>query len=130
MIKHKETKKISLNLDLFYRLGAAFVGIMLSITLTRNILIIQKANQKITDLKAEIAAIKQKNDKLIMQIDQAQTVEFQEKQARDKLGLVREGEAIVVLPDVETLKKFAPKTEEQVDELPDPNWKKWLKLFI
>ena len=129
-MKEKQIKKISLNLDLFYRLGAVIVGIMLSISLTRNILIISTANKKIAKVKDEIISLKEKNETLKKQIQESQTDEFTERQARNRLGLVREGEVVVVLPEEEILKKFSPKIEEQENQLPDPNWKKWLKLFL
>ena len=78
-MKEKQIKKISLNLDLFYRLGAVIVGIMLSITLTRNILIISTANKKIAKVKDEIISLKEKNETLKKQIQESQTDEFTEK---------------------------------------------------
>ncbi len=129
-MKEKHTKKITLNLDFFYKLGAIIVGVLLSITLARNILIISSANQRIQRIKNEIAELEQKNTILKKQIETSQTDEFKEKQARDKLGLVKEGESVIVLPDEETLRQFSPKTEEEQESLPDPIWKRWVKLFI
>ena len=56
--------------------------------------------------------------------------EYIEKQLRDNLGLAKEGEIVVVLPDEEILRKIAPSVPEEEDILPDPTWKKWLKLFF
>jgi hypothetical protein len=64
------------------------------------------------------------------QIAVAEGSNFIEKQIRNKLGLVKPGEAIVVLPDAEILKKMAPQIIAEEDVLPDPNWKKWEKLFF
>ncbi len=129
-MKEKHTKKIHLNLDFFYQLGAVIVGVLLTITLVRNILIITSANERIQRVKDEIVQLEQKNAVLKKQIEIAQTDEFKEIQARNKLGLVREGETTVVLPPEEILRQFSPKTEEEKETLPDPIWKKWLKLFI
>ncbi len=43
--------------------------------------------------------------------------------------MAKEGEIIIVLPDEEILGTLAPNLEEEEEALPDPNWKKWLKLF-
>ncbi|MBX4205750.1 septum formation initiator family protein [Candidatus Microgenomates bacterium] len=129
-MKEKQTKKFDLNLDLFYQGGAIFIGILLTITLIRNILVISSANQKMQNLKKEIVDINIKNENLKKQIQISSTEEFKEQQARDKLGLVKEGETIIVLPETEILKKFSPKIEEEQETLPEPNWKKWLNLFI
>ncbi|MEK7526259.1 MAG: septum formation initiator family protein, partial [Patescibacteria group bacterium] len=98
-MKQKQTKKIRLNLDFFYQLAAVIVGILLSVTLVRNVLIIASANKKIQKTKNEILELEQKNEILKKQIEIAQTAEFKEKQARDKLGFVKEGEVVIVLPD-------------------------------
>jgi cell division protein FtsB len=80
--------------------------------------------------KAKVEKMKEDNAQLQAQIAQIQSPEFIEGQIRNKLGLVKPGEAIVVLPDAETLRKLAPQMPVEVDTLPDPNWKKWMKLFI
>ena len=84
---------------------------------------VEKERQKVEKMKAD-------NAKLGEQVAEAEGSDFIEKQIRDKLGLVKPGEAIVVLPDVEILKKLAPQETVEKDTLPDPNWKKWMKLFI
>ena len=80
--------------------------------------------------KAKVEKMKADNAALQAQIAQIQSPEFIESQIRNKLGLVKPGEAIVVLPDADTLRKLAPQMPVEEDSLPDPNWKKWEKLFI
>lgn len=125
-----ETKKKPINLDFFYQGGAIVVGILLSVTLIRNILVISSANQKIEKVKKEIAEIESKNNLLQKQLEKTSREEYLEEQARNKLGLVREGEVVIVLPDEDTLRQFSPKIPEEEVSLPDPTWKKWLNLFI
>ena len=93
--------------------------------------------QKVTGIRNAVQAEKQKVEKmkednaaLQAQIAQIQSPEFIEGQIRNKLGLVKPGEAIVVLPDADTLRKLAPQMPVEVETLPDPNWKRWMKLFI
>ena len=80
--------------------------------------------------KAKVEKMKEENAQLQAQIAQIQSPEFLEGQIRNKLGLVKPGEAIVVLPDADTLRKLAPQMPVEENTLPDPNWKKWEKLFI
>jgi cell division protein FtsB len=84
---------------------------------------VEKERQKVEKMQAD-------NRKLEEQVAEVQGSEFIEKQIRDKLGLVKPGEAIVVLPDAEILKKLVPQKSTEEDSLPDPNWKRWMKLFI
>jgi cell division protein FtsB len=84
---------------------------------------VEKERQKLEKIKAENASLE-------AQIAKAQSSGFIEQQLRDKLGLVKEGEVIVVLPDEDTLRKLAPPQLIEENTLPDPNWKKWEKLFF
>lgn len=98
--------------------------------------VIQNAN-KVLRIRGEIASEKKKvekmeefNTNLERQIAEAQSASFIEKQVRDKLGLAKAGESIVILPDNDTLRKLAPQIGSEENTLPDPNWKKWMKLFF
>ncbi len=111
--------------------GYAIWGLILilSVTLLKNIGHTKDVQKQIEAEKAKIEKIETDNQKLIAQITETQSPQFIEKQVRDKLGLGREGEAVVVLPDEDTLRKLAPKIPQDEDTLPDPTWKKWLNLF-
>lgn len=64
-----------------------------------------------------------------MQINETRTEEYIETELRQKLGLTRENEIVIILPEDEVVRRFAPNQELYTEELPDPNWKKWVKLF-
>lgn len=105
------------------------VLVLLGLTLYRNIGRIRKSNEKIEETRQRVEELKGKNEELRQQLEVVESDLFVEKQLRDKLGLAKEGEIVVVLPDDETLRKLAPKYEEEEAAIPDPNWKKWLNLF-
>lgn len=109
---------------------AIFLIVLMVISIVKNIGRVGKIRSEVGREIEKIEKIKLENEELERQISEAQGVEFIEKQLRNKLGLVKEGEVVVVLPDKEILKKFAPKVYEEEGSLPDPNWKKWLKLFM
>lgn len=110
--------------------GIFVLTVLMVISIVRNIGKVARIRGEVEGERRKIEKIKKENEELEKQVSEIQGVEFMEKQLRDKLGLVKEGETIVVLPDEETLKKLAPKAYEEEDTLPDPNWKKWLKLFL
>lgn len=57
--------------------------------------------------------------------------EYVEREVRDKLGLAREGEVIVVLPDEHVLRKLAPREEPEFSlEETLPIWRQWMRLFL
>lgn len=104
--------------------------ILLVISVLRNIERTTRIKNQIESEKAKLTKIQTDNNKLAEELAQTQTSNFIEKEVRNKLGLGKEGEAIVVLPDTETLKKLAPQIPTYSDTLPDPNWVKWKKLFF
>ena len=106
------------------------LAVFLVISTVRNIGKIIQIRREVAAEKAKIEKQKAENEELAKKVAETQGPEFVEKEVRDKLGLVKSGEAIVVLPDAETLRSFAPKPPIEEDVLPDPNWKKWLKLFL
>lgn len=106
-----------------------FLSLILLLSLARNVLKIRKSEQKISQAEERVVKLKTENEELQQKLDETTQAEYVEKQLRDKLGLAREGEIVVVLPDDETLRKLAPRPVEEEETLPDPNWKKWLHLF-
>lgn len=104
--------------------------ILLLISIAKNIGKVFAIRAEVAKQKAKVAKIEAENLRIQMEISKAQSPEFIERQVRDKLGLVKEGETVVVLPEIEEVKKLAPKLDLEEDYLPDPNWRKWLKLFL
>lgn len=105
------------------------LSILLIISLARNILKIRGADRKIEDANRELEDSRVENQELKVEIEALQSDEYIEKQLRDKLGLAKESEIILVLPEEEILKKLAPRKENEEEALPDPLWKQWLNLF-
>lgn len=103
---------------------------LMSLSVVRNVSRVYAIKREVEAEKTRLAKIEKENKELQEQIAKTQSPDFVEKQVRDKLGLVKEGETEVVLPDADTLRKLAPRISQEEDLLPDPIWKRWLKLFI
>lgn len=114
----------------YWRYLLIVLALLFGLSLVRNVLRILEAGKRIGDAQARVDRLKDENEELERKLAQSQSEEFIEKQFRDKLGLSKEGETIVVLPDEETLRKIAPRPVEEDETLPDPTWRKWLKLFL
>ncbi len=106
-----------------------FLTFLLVVSLIRNVLRINRANQEILEAEKRVDEVIMENKELRTKAEELRSSEYQEQQLRDKLGLAKEEEIILVLPDDEVLRKLAPRRTEEEDILPDPNWKRWLKLF-
>lgn len=110
--------------------GALLLVILMSASIARNIRKVISIRGEVANEREKIESLRKENEELQKRVTETQSDEFIEKQIRDKLGLVKEGEIVVVLPDEEILRSLAPNVSEEEDFLPDPNWKKWLKLFL
>lgn len=103
---------------------------LLLISSVKNINRVVSIRKQVEVERERVEKMQADNAKLQAQITEAQGSDFIDKQIRDKLGLTKEGEAIVVLPDESIVKSLAPPLTTNAETLPDPNWKKWEKLFI
>lgn len=107
-----------------------FLIILLSLSLFRNLGKIGRVKDEIRAEKDKIAKMQKENNELQRQVMESQKPEFLERGIRDKLGFVKDGETIVVLPDEETLRSLAPQIQTEEETLPNSNYRRWLKLFI
>lgn len=79
--------------------------------------------------RLEEARVEQEN--LLGEKERVGSVEFIEKEARDKLGLSRSGEIVVVLPSTEVLRRYAPSDQEDEVFLEALSvWRRWVRLFL
>lgn len=87
-----------------------------------------KAEERFQNKLDFLQQLEIKNKELKARLDEVKTPEFIEREARDKLGLVKEGETLIVIPQkvIEQMLGFAQKTEEI--KLPNPLG--WWRVFF
>lgn len=100
------------------------IGLLLIVNLTRSISQLVGSGDKIGQAKKEMELSQKKNSELQAKLKEAQSQAFIEKIARDKLGLAKEGETVVILPPIE------PEATKSGEETNLPNWQKWWQLFF
>lgn len=103
----------------------AIVAILVIIVnnLVRSIYDTWQKKDFVTEAQKTLSFQKQENQKLKSELSYSKTSEFIEREARDKLFMVKKGEQRVLIPK-ESEKLEAEKKEKL------PNWKQWLKLFF
>lgn len=114
----------------FIKISTLVVLLILAISLIKSTLKIIGSNQKLSDAQHSVNELEIEHKNLIKQLNAIKSAQFVESTARDKLGLAKKGEIVVVLPDEASLKSLAPKVKEDSFSLPIPIWQKWLKLFL
>ena len=102
---------------------------LFAFSLFRNILKINEAKNRIQREKEKVIKLEGEGRVLEEELKKMQGNEYLETQLRDKLGLAKKGESVVILPDPETLKKLVPEIPDEKDVLPKPIWQRWLDLF-
>lgn len=131
MRKHRNNIKFDLGGLLKSNIKYLFLILLIVFmsSIYKNFSTINRAKNEVEKKKIELEKIKAENEKLKNEKDSIGTDIYKEIQLRDKLGYAKEGEIVVILPSEEILRKIAPKFSTEEIEVPDPNWKKWLKLF-
>ena len=99
------------------------LGFYLIVNLTRSIFELVRAGDKIKEAESGAAQLQFKNDELKKRLAEVQSPKYLEKIAREKLGLAKKGEVVVILPPYQP-----PSPPAGGENL--PNWKKWLRLFF
>lgn len=83
-----------------------------------------KKQDLVASAREELVREKRENQELKAQLVYVQSEEFVEEEARNKLFMVKPGEAGVIVPQ-ELIKKKEEKKEVFV-----PNWQQWVNLFL
>jgi cell division protein FtsB len=100
------------------------VGLLLIVNSTKRLLTFRTTAQKVADAEARLEKTRTENKALKEELEYKESQEFREKEIRDKLGLAREGEAVVVLPKGEGGGQAAEGKPGK------RNWEKWRDLFF
>ena len=104
-------------------------AILFLISLIRSLIKITGSKKQIDEARGRVEKLQSENESLKNKLVLSQSEAFIEQQLRDKLGLAKEGEIVVVLPESSILKQYSPKIAYEEEVLPDPTWKMWLRLF-
>lgn len=75
-----------------------------------------------------LSILQEENRSLKKRLERVNTVDFIEEEARNKLNLAKEGEEVVIIPQEEIeelVQSYRPH-----EPLKEPNWLKWIKLFL
>lgn len=110
--------------------------ILFTIIIVASVIIINNLAHSIYDLwqkkdliarvQQELIRQKQENHRLKSELSYVESREFIEKEARNKLLLVKQGEQQVLIPQ-DLIQNSKPSEEGDKD---DANWKKWWELFF
>jgi len=105
------------------------LGLLIVFQLSRSIISMWGRGGRVEELKAEVAGLEKEKEELEREKAFRETAEFVEREARDKLRMVKEGERIVVLPEGQNEER-AESGEPRAESQEKPNWKKWVDFWF
>lgn len=106
--------------------AAVLVSILLAINSSRRILTFRTTAQGVSAAQKQLDDLKRENEALKKELDFKSSDQFAEEEIRNKLGLAKPGETIVVLPKNDGLQSTV--NSQPTTDL--PNWQKWWNLFF
>lgn len=107
-------------------IGILIFETYLIISLSRSVWDLWQKQAEIEKVSEKVEKLKRDNEKLQSQLDYVKTDEFVEKQAREKLRLVKPDETAVLIPQSLLQQATASATPTPVP----PNWEQWMRLFL
>lgn len=114
----------------YLRISIFLLGLLLIVSMGRSTYNLFGKGKSIEDAKERVAKLEKEKELLEETKKIVDSNDFVEKEARDKLGMGREGETILVLPSDEVLKKFAPSFDEERFLEEKPIYRRWIDLFF
>jgi len=109
-------------------LSIIIVGLLISFGLARNLYVTYQNSQLLTSAKEKLDRLRAENLRLKEEHTAASDPNFIEREARNRLGLVRPGETVVILPASGAA--FPSSLSGEAVKPTRPVWQQWLGLFF
>lgn len=87
-----------------------------------------KSGERLSQAAEKVYKLEAQNRELKKRLSEVNSSEFIEQQARDKLGLGKKGEVVVIIPEDKL--KLVMGASASAQEIRLPNWLGWLRLFF
>lgn len=107
------------------RLVIGVISLFLSFGLARSVVNHWQKRTIVSDRQEALRREQARNQELTESLKSATSAAFIEKTAREKLGLIKEGDTVVLMTNDNTYMTNNANTPESA-----PNWKKWWGLFF
>lgn len=113
-------KKIALGLIILVILFVVY-------NLINQIIEATRSGERLSEAADAVYKLEVKNKQLKKKLSQIQSLQFLEAEIRNKLGMSKKGETVVVIPE-EKLKSVMEAS--QAAEVRLPNWLGWIRVFF
>lgn len=103
------------------------IGLVAGYNLISQIIQATKSGERLSEAADAVYKLEIKNKELKNKLENIQSPQFIEEEVRNKLGLGKAGETMVIIPD-EKIKQILGASESAAIRL--PNWLGWWRLFF
>lgn len=110
----------------FFLIGSILIAVVLGVNSARKILSFHGTSEKVNEAQVRLEDLKRENEGLKNELEYKKGDEFKEKEIRNRLGLAKEGEAVVIVPKDGDERL----TTNDESSLKKTNWEKWRELFF
>lgn len=107
----------------------ALLGLYLIVSFSRDLWHLWQKEGEIRKSQLKLEELRVKNEELKKQLEYVKSETFLEKEAREKLGLAKPGETVLILPEnLEEALGINPPSISENQRL--SNWERWWRLFF
>lgn len=105
------------------------VSLFMIISLSRSVGDLWGRRNIVEQEQKRLSELEKKHEELVEKYDLVQTPGFVEREARDRLGMAKEGDTIILM-DQSSVGAYSPKGtgDGSLEEL--SNWKQWWEVFF
>ena len=107
-----------------------FVFLIITIkTFFDNFWRLKRALDALKEKESIVASLELENENIKRRIEELGSDLYVERQLRDNLGMAKEGETVVILPNDEELRKLIIDFDLDENRVKLPVWQQWLEVF-
>lgn len=97
--------------------------VLLIVSLMGSLVVLFQKRDIVSERTDSLSRVKAEHERLKKELAEAQTQTFVEREAREKLGLIKPGEVVVLVGTTPSGQELVTRTEES-------SWRAWWKLFF
>ena len=105
-----------------------FVSIFMIISLSRSVVDLWQRRSIVKQEQERLRRIEQKHEELTQKFKTVLSPVFVEKEARERLGMAKEGDTIILMGDVSQKDESQPSFPQSATPQ-ESNWKRWWMVF-
>ena len=100
------------------------------VSLSRSVVDLWQRRAIVKKEQERLVLVEQRHQELTERLKTVQTPAFVEKEARERLGMAREGDTVIIMDNMGSEKEEQGGVSISRYREPVPNWKRWWQVFF